>query len=292
VPGIEKRIGPYRLLKLLMTGQNSQVWEAMHDGQQQRYAVKYLLAERRHDREQIGYIKNEFAVGRGLDHPRVIHVHELGRHEGSPYLALEFYPHPNMKFYVQQDTGRIAPLMTQIIEQAAEGLAYFHAQGWVHRDIKPENYLLSPAGEVKLIDFALAQKRKTGLSKFFAGKAKVQGTRSYLSPEQIRGQVLDQRSDIYSFGCMLFELLAGKAPFTGSDTGQLLNKHLSSPPPLLTISNNKVTPDFALLVQRMLAKNPDRRPASMDSFLTEFKALRLFKEIPRPVRASAAEKRD
>jgi serine/threonine-protein kinase len=157
----ERRIGPYRLLRLLMTGQNSQVWEAMHDSRQQRYALKTLLPEFVADREQVGYLKNEFAVGSALDHPNVIKMVELGTHQRALYLVLEFFPHPNLKFYIQQALDRIVQHIPLIIEKSAEGLAYFHSKDWVHRDIKPENFLVSPQGDVKLIDFALAQRRKS-----------------------------------------------------------------------------------------------------------------------------------
>jgi serine/threonine protein kinase len=273
-----------------MTGQTSQVFEAMHDGERQRYAVKFLLPDLCRDKEQIGYMKNEHLVGTALDNRRIIKVREMGSFEGGPYLVLEFYPHPNLKFYIQQTPEVLLPKLSQVIEQAAEALVYLHAKGWIHRDIKPDNFLVSAEGEVKLIDFALAQKRKGGLSALFGGKQKIQGTRSYMSPEQIRGQPLDARADVYSFGCTLHELISGKCPFTGSDTQDLLNKHLRSIPPSLVVSNKNVTPEFAGLVQRMLAKKPADRPESMDTFLREFRAIKLFKEAPRslPARKSAS----
>jgi serine/threonine protein kinase len=283
VPGImDRRIGSFRLLRQLMSGQNSQVWEVMHDGKQQRFALKALHEDLSNDKEQIGYLKNEYFVGKLLDHPRIVRIHEMGRASGMLFLVLEFYPYPNMKTYLQQDYDRFAPLIPKVIEQSAEALGYFHSKGWVHRDIKPDNFLVSPEGEVKLIDFALAQKPKSGLAKLFARKTKCQGTRSYMSPEQIRGEGLDQRADIYSFGCMLHEMLSGKPPFTGSDTTELLNKHLRSLAPPLEVSNKNVTGEFARLVQRTLAKNPKDRPDSMDSFLKEFRAVKVFKTPPTP----------
>jgi eukaryotic-like serine/threonine-protein kinase len=281
---MDRRIGSYRLLRQLMSGQNSQVWEVMHDGKQQRFALKTLHDDLRRDKEQIGYLKNEYFVGNLLDHKRVVKIHEMGSAGGMPFLVLEFYPHPNMKTMIQQDYDRFAPLIPKVIEQSAEALSYFHSKGWVHRDIKPDNFLVSPEGEVKLIDFALALKRKTGIAKLFAGKTKCQGTRSYMSPEQIRGQALDHRADIYSFGCMLQEMLTGKPPFTGSDTTELLNKHLRSMPPPIEVANKNVTREFARLVQHTLAKEPSNRPESMEKFLTEFRSVRVYKEPPRPSR--------
>ncbi len=135
-------------------------------------------------------------------------------------------------------------------------------------------------GEVKLIDFALAVKKKGGLARLFSTKSKIQGTRSYMSPEQIRGQTLDQRADLYSFGCMVYELLGGKPPFTGSTTNELLNKHLRSAIPPLQGSNRNVSDEFAALAKSMLAKDPDQRPDSMADFLREMRGIPLFKVPP------------
>jgi serine/threonine protein kinase len=284
----ERRIGSYRLLRLLMTGQTSQVYEAIRDGDPQKYAVKILLPELIKDREQIGYIKNEYAVGNTLKCERIVWAREMGKFHGGPYLVMEFFPYPNLKFYVQQTPDALPPILSKVIEQSAEALAYMHAKGWLHRDIKPDNFLVSPQGQVKLIDFALAQKPKGGLAKLFGGKQKIQGTRSYMSPEQIRGQPLDVRADIYSFGCTVHELVSGKCPFTGTDTQELLMKHLRSLPPALNVSNKNVTPEFTELILRTLAKKPADRPKSMDDFLLEFRRMRLFKEPPRSMAKQSA----
>jgi serine/threonine protein kinase len=163
----------------------------------------------------------------------------------------------------------------------ADGLYYLHTQGWIHRDVKPENYLVSPEGDVKLIDFALAQKQKGSLARMLSGKGKIQGTRSYMSPEQIRGKPLDPRADVYSFGCSIHELVGGKPPFTGSDTNELLMKHLRTPAPPLVVIDKNVTSEFSGLVQRLLSKKPDDRPESMEMFLREFRKIRVFKEMPK-----------
>ncbi len=272
-----------------MTGQTSQVWEVVHATTWQHYALKMLLPEYRAQRAHAGYLKHEFAVGCKLAHERVIRMHELGRALGAPFLVMEYFPFPNLKQYIVRGSQRLSHLVPKIITQAGEGLAYFNEQGWVHRDIKPDNYLVNPDGEVKLIDFALAQRKKVGLSRLLAVKSKIQGTRSYMSPEQIRGQPLDARADIYSFGCMVHELLSGKPPFTGLTSNELLSKHLRSPPPSLEAVNSNVTPQFALLVQRLLSKKPEGRPASMAEFLSEFRRSPVFKRQPRPGATEAQE---
>ena len=174
---------------------------------------------------------------------------------------MELFAAPNLKQLIHQGVEALAPIAGgHSFARPPRGWPTCTRKGWIHRDIKPDNFLVKPSGDVKLIDFALAVRRKGGLARLFAGKTKIQGTRSYMSPEQIRGQPLDERADIYSFGCMVYELLGGKPPYTGTSTNELLNKHLRSPIPPLQASNRNVTDDFAQLGAAMLAKKPEDRP--------------------------------
>ncbi len=221
-------------------------------------------------------------MGQPLKHPHVVRIYELGVDHGNNYLVMELCPSPNLKQFIQQGVEALFPNMPAIVEQAAEGLDYFHSTGWVHRDIKPDNFLMMPAGDVKLIDFALAVRLRRGLMKLLPARklTRIQGTRSYMSPEQIRGLPLDERADIYSFGCMLYELLSGKLPFTGTSTNDLLMKHLKSAPPPMQAGNRNVTDAFAHLVKRMMAKQSKNRPRDMSEFLNQFRSMTVFKEPP------------
>ncbi|MGH7138518.1 MAG: serine/threonine protein kinase, partial [Pirellulales bacterium] len=258
----QQYLGPYRLLNVVNRGQTTQVWAAIDDRTQTKRALKVLLADFRKDREHVTYMKNEYQVGRMLDHERVIHIFEHGVSQGAPYLVMEVVPYPNMKDIIQRvvDQQRVleqvAFMVPTIIQRAAEGLAYFNNQGWVHRDVKPDNFLVNLDGEVKLIDFALALRKKKGLSKLFAMKTKIQGTRSYMSPEQIRGRALGVEADVYSFGCTIFHLLAARPPYTGATSNDLLNKHLAAPIPVIEAYNRSVSPAFSQLLQLMMAKLP------------------------------------
>ncbi|HVU86872.1 MAG TPA: serine/threonine-protein kinase [Pirellulales bacterium] len=281
-------VGPYRLLNIVKTGQTSQVWAVMDDRDKRRLAIKLLLSDYRKDREHLGYLKQEAVVGKTLDHPRVIKVFEYATDHGLPYLVMEYFPAPNMKEIILQVRQQVAFMMPRIIDGAAEGLAYFNQQGWIHRDIKPDNFLIIQNGEVKLIDFALAQRKKGVLARLF-GRGKVQGTRSYMSPEQIRGEPLDERADIYSFGCTIFHLVAGRAPYTGANSNELLNKHLRAAVPVLEAFDRNITSEFGALIRSTMAKDPKGRPDSMAKFLSEFRGISMFKRMPDPPASAPAE---
>jgi serine/threonine protein kinase len=275
-------LGPYRLLNIVNTGQTSQIWQAYHDGRQEFCAIKTLLEKFQKDREQTGYLKWEFEVGQKVVHPRIIEVADYGVDRGRPYLSMEWFSAPNLKLRIQQGVDRIAYQLPQIIEQAAEGLAYFHRQGFVHRDIKPDNFLVSDEGNVKLIDFALAHRQRRGLARLLPGRARVQGTRSYMAPEQIRAEAADPRADLYSLACTIYHMMAGNPPYTGTSADELLRKHLRAPPPPLEAVDRNITPEFAQLVRRCMAKDADKRPDSVQDFLNEFRMMRMFKRMPKP----------
>ncbi len=270
--------GPYRLLNIINTGRTSQVWQAYDDAIRKYVAVKMLQTEFARDREQVNFLKWEYTVAGKIQHERICQVYKFGRERGIPFLALEWFAAPNMKFRIRQ-LGGMRPLLPKMAIEATEGVAEFCRHGWVHRDIKPDNFLVGDDGEVKLIDFGLAYRTKKGLARLFGGKTKVQGTRSYMSPEQIRGKPLDQRADLYSLGCTIFELFSGKPPFTGLDANDLLMQHIKTPPPWLRTRNSDATQDLSELLQVAMAKNPDRRHSSIEEFLTQLRSIRMLESV-------------
>ncbi len=283
-------LGPYRLLNVVNTGQTSQIWQAYDDAAREVVGIKILLEEYRRSREHVGYLKQEWIVGAKLKSSRVIEVRDFLTDRKVPYLVMEWFPSQNLKFRLRHDYEKIEFFIPDIMKQMCEGLIALHRAGWVHRDIKPDNFLLSGKGEVKLIDFAMAQRTKGGLAKWFSPRSKIQGTRSYMSPEQIRGEALDGRADLYSLGCTFFELLAQKLPFTGNSANELLTKHLKSAPPVLESANHNVTPEFGELIRSAMAKKPSARPDSVVDFLTEIRRTRIFRKTPkRPERKEEGE---
>ena len=273
-------LGPYRLLNVVNTGQTSQIWQAYDDRAKEVVGIKLLLSEYRRSREHLAYLKQEWVVGANIHSKRLIEVRDYQNDRGTAFLVMEWFPSQNLKFRLRHDYDKIEPLLPQIIAQMCEGLIALHQEGWVHRDVKPDNFLLSADNEVKLIDFALAKKSKGGLAKIFSKKSKIQGTRSYMSPEQIRGGGLDGQADLYSLGCTIFELLAQKVPFTATSANELLNKHLRAAPPFLEVSNRNITPEFGDLIRRAMAKKPSLRPDSIIDFYNEMKRVRIFRKMP------------
>ncbi len=272
--------GPYRLLNIINTGQTSQVWQAYHDATRKYVAVKTLQADYARDREHVNFLKWEYAVAGKIEHERICRVYMFGRERGMPFLALEWFAAPNLKFRVLQTHDMLLHFSRRIAIEATEGVAEFCRHGWVHRDIKPDNFLVGDDGQVKLIDFGLAHRAKKGWARYFARKSKVQGTRSYMSPEQIRGKPLDERADLYSLGCTLFEMFSGKPPFTGLDANDLLMQHIKTPVPWLKTRNSNATTELSELLQVAMAKDADRRHSSIEEFLGQLRSIKMLESVP------------
>ncbi len=273
---IPESLGPLTLVTQIGVGRYCQIWEATTKAGD-RVAVKVVVPEKADDPEQRQLLEHELEVAKSLDHPTVIKIDRLSEEGGLPHLVMELFPHPNLKKQIQNGVSSLMPRLPRIVTEIALALNTVHARGWVHRDVKPENILAAPDGEVRLIDLAIAAKASGMLGRLFGSKTPPpQGTPSYMSPEQIRGQALDARSDIYSFGCVVFELLAGKPPYTAPNTNDLLNKHVSAPIPAVDTMARGATTDATKLLRQMLAKRPSERPASMRDVLARLKAIRLF----------------
>ena len=266
---------------MIRLGSTCQVWEGIRDDGQKRYALKVLRPEQRGNKEEIAFLKHEYEIAKTLSHKNIIKLIEYRTDAETPFIVLELFSEINLKQALRRGPEPIAYKLSTIIEQSCEALYYFHSKGFVHCDVKPDNLLLSRDYEVKLIDFTISKKIKKGLSKLFGGKNKVEGTRSYMSPEQIRGHNMDERSDIYSMGCMIYELLVGKAPYTGNTPNELLSKHLSASIPSVLVLNDNITPEFNNVVKKMLAKKPADRFQDMWDVLKILRGTPIFKRPPR-----------
>jgi len=274
-------IGRYRLVNPVYLGATTQLWQAFCDSTGQFIALKLLLEKFRRDREQIRSLKWEFTVASQFDDERIIKVFEFSIDRGVPFLAMEWFNGSNMKTIIRKGVDEYAPFVRKMVFQCIEAVSYLHRQGFVHRDIKPENFLVSPEAEIKLIDFALCRKMGPRILWYFRPKSKIQGTCSYMSPEQILNRPLDGRADLYSLACTIFELVCGKPPFTGMNQTELLNKHLKAAPPPLEAYNPNIHPEFSRIIQKALAKRPADRFKSIGEFAGALYDVPVFK-VPPP----------
>jgi serine/threonine protein kinase len=224
---------------------------------------------------------HEAEVGKKLAHPNIIKVLEVNRDPANPYFVMEFFPSGALRRRIMmKQTDFIREFADKTLKQAALGLAYMNASGWVHRDVKPDNILVNALGEVRIIDFALAYRPPKGMAKLFSRKKQAMGTRSYMSPEQIRGKALDGRADVYSFGATCYETLTLRPPFRGRDAQELLTKHIIEKPVNPRTHNPDITEDFAALILRMLEKKREDRPRDFHEVLMAMRNMRVFKGQP------------
>lgn len=274
-------IGGYRLMRHLWQGQESQVWEVAEPASGRHFAMKILLPEKVHDEDARGHLFNEAQMGKYLAHPNLIKIITVSKDKNNPHFVMEFFPSGSLKSRIQRydkEKEFIREHGHNILKSAATALAFMNAKGYVHRDVKPDNILVNPVGETKLIDFALAQKIPTGLARLFHRReSTVAGTRSYMSPEQIRSEALDGRADIYCFAASAYEMVTGRPPFRGASNQDLLNKHLFEKPISPCSYNDDVTREFGDYVLRLLAKKREDRPANFHEVLMELRTLRIFK---------------
>jgi serine/threonine protein kinase len=239
--------------------------------------MKLLLPERARDPIHRRFLMHEAMVGKQLAHPNIIKIMCVVKDDKNPCIVMEFFPVGSLKLRLMAKQFEfIKEKAHTILKQAATALAFMNAKGWVHKDVKLDNILANGAGEVRLIDFALAERIPTGWAKMFRRRSKPQGTRSYMSPEQIRGQMLDGRADVYSFGASAYELVAGRPPFRGLSAQDLLVKHISEKPLSPRFHNPEVTEEFADLVLRMLAKKKEDRPRDFHEVLMALRTMRVF----------------
>ncbi len=274
-------VGGYRLQNLMMTGQTSQVWEVVEVTSGRHFAMKMLLPEKAELSEHRKLLFHEAEVGIKMAHPNVIKIITLHKEE-PPYFVMEFFPAGNLKLRIMHKKWDfIKEKAHDIFKQAATALAYMNASGWVHRDVKPDNIMVNSAGEVRLIDFALAQRVSKG-GMFAKKKGRTAGTRSYMSPEQVRGEALDGRADIYSFGATMYEVITGRPPFRANSPTELLNKQITEKPLPPRSINPEVTEECSTLIIRMLSKKKEDRPKDFHEVLMALRGMKVFVGEPAP----------
>ena len=280
----DDRIGEYRYVRTIHPGATSVVMEVLQESTQRRFALKQLLASRAEEREDYKAFMHEAKLGMELRHTNLIRVYEFVKDPVQPYFVMELFTGYHLKMPIARPSIYPMPKtnLHRIITQAGSALAYMHDKGWVHRDVKPENILYNRSGEVRVIDYALAKRMAIGLMKMFEGKIARQGTKTYMSPEQIRCESPTPSADIYSFGITCYELACSRPPFRANSSQELLEKHLGERPLPLTTHNKLVTPEYNEMVLKMISKKASDRYASVHEVLSRFRSIRIFSDDPDP----------
>lgn len=275
-------INGYRLRSLLQTGQTSQVFEVVEIQSNRHFAMKLLLPEAAEKPEHRRALFNEAEVGVKMTHPNVIRIVKVSRTKETPHFIMEFFPSGSLRLRLQaKDFAFLKEHSRKIFKQAGTGLAYMNASGFVHCDVKPDNILVNSLGDTKMIDFAITKQIPKGFARWFYRKKKPQGTPSFMSPEQIRGEILDGRADIYSYGCTLFELTTGRPPFRGTSINDLLSRHFAEKPSPPSAFNDDVTDEFSAFVLRLLAKKKTDRPDHFHQVLMDLRKVKqIYKSLP------------
>ena len=280
----DERIGEYKYIRTIYPGASSMVLEVLHEATGRRYAIKQLLSSRGGDGAERRAFEFEAKLGQSFHHPNLIKVHQYVKDPEQPYFVMDYFSGFQLRLGLHRpkEFPVLVRNMHKIITQAATGLAYMNDLGWIHRDVKPENIMCNKTGEVRVIDYTLTRRPISGLGKLFGMKVPRQGTKSYMSPEQIRCESPAPTADVYSFGITCYELSCGRQPFRANSDNELLNKHIREVPNSPIAYNKEVTKEFAELVLQMIKKKPADRPQDFHEFLSRFSRVRIFNSDPPP----------
>ncbi|HWT54506.1 MAG TPA: serine/threonine-protein kinase, partial [Rhodocyclaceae bacterium] len=273
---LPKHLGRYEITEILGRGAMGVVYKAHDPLIDRAVAIKTisyagLTPAESKDFEQRFFLEAKSA-GR-LNHPNIVTIHDVGHSEEQAYIAMEFLVGKSLRDII--DSGVVLPAsrMARYAYSVADGLAFAHANGVVHRDIKPANIMVLDSGRVKITDFGIALLPSGSLTT--AGMAV--GSPKYMAPEQVLGQKADHRSDIFSLGAVLYELLTGFPPFGGEDINAILYQVLNGAPPLPSSLNANLPQGFDRIVARALSKDPERRYQSAAEMASD---LRNYKKLP------------
>lgn len=261
-PGGEESIGAYRVEKLLGRGGMGEVFLAWDARLKRRVAIKRIRRDRTLDPALRQRLLREARAAAGLSHPAIVQVYDLVEDTSGDCLVLEYVAGKTLAATLAAgplETG----LAVRLAREIAGGLATAHAAGIVHRDLKPENVIVTPSGHAKVLDFGLARMRARATDDVLLTQHGVLlGTFHMMSPEQAKGEEADERSDLFSLGILLYEMLTGHSPFRGSSPLETLNRVTSEDPPRADSLRPGLPPRLVNLIGRLLAKDPEARPAS------------------------------
>src|SRR5262245_39688914 len=282
---VGETVSHFRVTEKLGTGAMGEVFLAEDLNLKRPVALKMLSGPEAADAQAGERLVREARVASTLNHPNIAVIYEIGEAEREgkkrTFIAMEYVAGRTLAALADQKRLAV-PEALDIVRQVADALAEAHDRGVVHRDVKPGNVIVTDSGRAKVLDFGLAKyvapvgdetATWSGRHRGFETPGALLGTIAYMSPEQARGEEIDARSDVFSLGIVLYELLSGRRPFSGKTAVELLASILREEPPPLVRDGETVPPDLERLVFEMLAKDRDERPAGMREVLSRIDAL-------------------
>ena len=282
------KLAGYEVLGLLGAGSMGEVYRARDPGLRREVAIKVLPAFFSQDPDRLRRFEQEAQAAAALNHPNILAVHQFGTSNGAPYIVSELLMGGALRQTLEHGPLPVRKAIEYGV-QIAHGLAAAHEKGIVHRDLKPENLFVTKDGHIKILDFGLAKLRSQPLDLGGAGDGvgdgvaptqtkptepgMVMGTVGYMAPEQVRGKTVDHRADIFAFGAILYEMLAGKRAFQRPTSADTMSAILNDDPPGISQVAQSTPPGLQRVVHRCLEKNPEQRFQSASDLAFALEAL-------------------
>jgi beta-lactam-binding protein with PASTA domain/tRNA A-37 threonylcarbamoyl transferase component Bud32 len=262
----------YEIVRHLARGGMAEVYLAHDQLLDRRVALKVLFPEFARDPAFVQRFRREAQAAANLNHPNIVAVFDWGEEDGTYFIVMEYVEGRSVREAIQSDGPLYPNLAADLASDIAGALGFAHRNGVVHRDVKPGNILLTPQGQVKVTDFGIA--RAAGTSESLTQTGSVMGTATYFSPEQAQGLPVDSRSDVYSLGVVLYEMVCGVPPFSGESPISVAYKHVREEPPKPTVVNPDVPVALENIILTAMAKTPDSRYASADDMRADLARFR------------------
>ena len=278
--------GRYQIIEELGSGGMGKVYKAYDTEVKEKVAIKLLRPEIAADPRTIERFRNELKLARRIRHPRVCQMFDLNQERGTYYIAMEYVSGEDLKSFLRRSKELAVGTAIAIARQVCEGLAEAHKSGVVHRDLKPSNIMIDREGNARIMDFGIARSLE---AKRITGAGVMIGTPEYMSPEQVEGKETDRRSDIYSLGVILFEMVTGRLPFEGDTALSIAVKHKTEPPPDPRELAPQIPEDLARLILRCLEKDREKRFQNAVEMLSEL--VRIEQAVPAAERSRPVAKR-
>jgi eukaryotic-like serine/threonine-protein kinase len=266
----------YEVGRLLGAGGMAEVYEGRDRLLARRVAIKVPLSQHAHDPDFAHRFRREAQAAASLSHPGVVAVYDTGSENGTHFIVMEYVDGRTLKDVIRAEAPLYPDRAAEISADVCSALAAAHARGMVHRDVKPANIMLMPDGRVKLMDLGIA---RVAAGETLTQTAAMLGTAQYLSPEQAQGQEVDYRSDLYSLGCCLYEMLTGTVPFRGATPVAIAYRHVREDPAPPRLLNPDIPPSLEAVCLKAMAKRPEDRYQTAAEFRADLERVRTGQRV-------------